>query len=361
MSLNIDSLNDEKNSPDAVNNVKLRKLTPDEKAELWQRIMATLRKNKRTHARLIFMRYAAAVAILVVAATWLYVRYSPKQEKATDYQALVSNIYTSDNLPENVTLILPNSEKIEIADDNVEVVHESGGTLRINRNIVEDKTNGNAQADDFNYLFVPYGRTTSVVMSDGTKMWVNSGSRVVYPAVFADNKREIYVEGEVYLEVARDEQAPFTVKTDRMDVQVLGTIFNVSAYRGDAGYSVVLAEGSVAVKGANETQATHIRPNQKYSLNKNTQKSSVETVDVDDYICWRYGFLSFNKATLTTVLNRVERYYNVRIIYNAAETDQTIVSGKLDLKEDIGETFRAIAVTASIEFEINTNEITVKL
>ncbi len=83
----------------------------------------------------------------------------------------------------------------------------------------------------FNQLIVPNGKRSTLALEDGTKMWINAGSRVIYPNKFKKNKREIYVDGEVYMEVARDEERPFVVKTNMLDVQVLGTSFNVMAYK----------------------------------------------------------------------------------------------------------------------------------
>ena len=113
----------------------------------------------------------------------------------------------------------------------------------------------------FNQIIVPPGKRTNVVFADGTKICVNAGTRVVYPEVFLDDSREIYVEGEIYLEVFRDESRPFIVRTEKMNVRVLGTTFNISAYKNQTESSVVLVEGKVEVELINK-QKIKVSPNE---------------------------------------------------------------------------------------------------
>jgi len=334
-------------------------LTPSAQSELWSRIQTSVSRDRQRRRMTTFLRYAAAIAAVVALGTWLYVHYAPQQSRTVDYQALVSE--TVDNLTGNVTLVLPGDEKIEVSEANVDVVHDALGKLRVNQEIVKEKSASSNKTDNFNRLIVPYGKTGHVVMSDGTNMWVNSGSRVVYPAVFEDNRREIYVDGEVYLEVSPNASAPFVVKTDRMEVRVLGTVFNVSAYKNDEVHSVVLAEGSVKVRGTGEKQETTLRPRERFTLNAEANRSQVENVDVMDYICWKYGFLSFKRETLTSVFQRLERYYNVRMEYDVAAASRATFSGKLDLKDDIAETFRIISVAAPVKYKVETDKIIIEI
>ena len=103
-------------------------------------------------------------------------------------------------------------------------------------------------------MIIPKGKRTRLTLADGTHLWANSGTRVVYPSHFEKNHREIYVEGEVYLDVFRNEDAPFIVRTKDFQIQVLGTSFNVSAYPSEGVSSVVLVEGSVNVKNQQKEQ-----------------------------------------------------------------------------------------------------------
>ena len=103
---------------------------------------------------------------------------------------------------------------------------------------------------------VPVGRRSSITFADGTRLWVNSGSKVVYPVKFAKEKREIFVEGEIYLHVSRDEQKPFIVKTHQMDIKVLGTQFNVTAYENEANMQMCIRDryiiANIAIRRRNK-------------------------------------------------------------------------------------------------------------
>ncbi|MDR3268203.1 MAG: FecR domain-containing protein [Tannerella sp.] len=332
-------------------------LSAEAKEALWQKIDAAAGRKRKVARLKTILRYAAAGCILLAVGLWFYDLKMNRPDPAADYRSFFTDSAALDNLTSgNIVILRHDQEKIEVSETNVELSHDAEGRMSVNSEAIGNKP-ANKPESDLNRLFVPYGKTTSILMSDGTKIWVNSGSRVMYPSVFAKNKREIYVEGEVFLDVARNEPVPFIVKTDLLEIHVLGTSFNVSAYRNDENQSVVLVTGSVSIKGSSENTTRTILPNQKYVLERNTDTAGVEQVDVVDYICWKYGFLSFRNEKLSAVLKKVERYYNVRIAYDASAIDHTSVSGKLDLKEDIGETFRIIAITAPIEYVIREGEI----
>jgi hypothetical protein len=336
-------------------------MSEEEKKELWRKIEKASCPKKRSFRLLPFLRYSAIFLIVLTTSVYVYMNHKQKQDKPVDYQSFIPDSSAAGIQSGKVLIVLPNKEIIEMEESDVELMHDAEGKMSINSKVIEREKTTEKTENEFNQLYVPYGKMTSIVMSDGTKVWVNSGTRVVYPPVFAGNKREIYVEGEIYLEVARNEKSPFIVKTDRMEISVLGTSFNVSAYKTDEKQSVVLVNGSVSIKEDKEKTATTIKPNQKYTFEKSTNISNVQEVDIFDYICWKYGFLSFKKEKLSAVLKKVERYYNVRIDYNASEIDRTTLSGKLDLKEDISETFRIISITAPIEYDMRNEVIKINV
>ncbi|MDR0835964.1 MAG: FecR family protein [Tannerella sp.] len=336
-------------------------MSEEVKKELWRKIEIASSRRKRSFRLLPFLRYAAVFLIVLATSVFVYMNRQ-QQDKPIDYQSFISDSSAAGGTQSGkVLIVMADNKKIEVEESDVELIHDAEGKMSVNSKVIETEKSAEKTENELNQLYVPYGKTTNIVMSDGTKVWVNSGSRVVYPPVFAGNKREIYVEGEIYLEVAGNEKTPFIVKTDRMEMTVLGTSFNVSAYKNDEKQSVVLVTGSVSVKGNNEKTAKTIQPNQKYTIEKNTNTSDIQSVDVFDYICWKYGFLSFKKERLSAVLKKVERYYNVRIDYEASEIDRTTLSGKLDLKEKISETFRIISITAPIEYDIRNEVIKIKV
>ena len=203
-----------------------------------------------------------------------------------------------------------------------------------------------------NTLIVPFGKRTSLTLPDSTQIWLNAGSRVEFPSRFAEGKREIYAEGEVYLEVAKDTERPFTVRTPFYDVRVLGTKFVVSAYKNETEHAVVLAEGTVEV-GLQNQLPCRLSPNHKWSVND--RKTKITEVVPYEYFCWKDGVLQFSQETLSTILHRISRYYGVKIDYVPGEEER--ISGKLVLFEDVRTVLDNITVILPVTYTIHDQEI----
>mgnify|MGYP000246770652 CR=1 FL=1 len=195
------------------------------------------------------------------------------------------------------------------------------------------------------------GDKATIELPDGTNVVLNSASQLSYLNNFGEKVRRVQLNGEAYFKVAHDEKHAFIVQIGDLEVKVLGTSFNVSAYKNDKQQFVALATGSVAVKVTNKKNATTMKPNQLYTLEKNTFATKVEDADIYEYICWKDGFLIFRNESLADVLKKIERYYNVVLTFDPAEVSKVTVSGKLDFKSDIRETFRIISITAPIVYE----------
>lgn len=215
-----------------------------------------------------------------------------------------------------------------------------------------ERTIPKKEAATFNQLVVPYGKQTTLTLADGTRVWINAGSRLVYPVVFEKQKREIYVEGEIYMEVAHDAQRPFSVHTGKMDVCVLGTKFYISSYGRDRTQEVVLLSGSVSVAPTGHSdREIRIVPGQQAVLGA-SESLEVHEVDAGRYISWIYGYLPFNNDRLSNILERLTRYYNCRIECTPEAAALTL-SGKLDLKDDPAEVLKILSLTAPIRLQIN--------
>ncbi|MDD2436072.1 MAG: DUF4974 domain-containing protein [Massilibacteroides sp.] len=340
-------------------NVKVKEqgLSPSNQEEMWKNIRNNLDLSTARRFRFsVLLKYAAIFCALL--SIPLYLLLEPS-ELPVDYHEIISKTEAEKLDDNSILLVVGDKEKLEITEDNVEMKHDAKGNIRIDSK--NEKITIQAEEEKMNRLYVPYGKRIHLLLSDGTKVWVNSGTNLIYPAVFKREKREIFVDGEVYLDVAHDESKRFVVKTNQLDVSVLGTHFNVSAYGNDNVSSVVLVEGSVQIKEEKNSRETNLRPDHMFSYYKNTGQGKLQTVDVQNYISWKEGFLIFKNEKLSQVLRKLERYYNVQIDYNPSETDETTLSGKLDLKENIQETFRIIAITAPIDYEIRENKVKINV
>ena len=198
----------------------------------------------------------------------------------------------------------------------------------------------------FNQLVVPLGKRSQLNLPDGTVVWVNSGSRLIYPAVFADNQREIYVDGEIYLEVAHDLHRPFVVRSKNLNVQVLGTKFCVAAYEGE-NEEVVLVSGAVQVVSKIDETITRLQPEQMYR-SENGQ-ISVQKVDTRKYTSWIEGFYYCENENLGNIFQKLSRFYGVEITCDPA-ISEVVFSGKLDLKDNLSDIFEGIAFSLPISF-----------
>lgn len=342
-----------------IENVELekKKLSSEEKLSIWNSITNHREREyrKSLFRKRIIQAVSAAAILLLVIGTILFFRQG-KQSANIDYHSMISQ---SNELKqsENIALILDNEKQVEINSNNAEVVYNNNGDIIINSEPVKEQKE--TTKSSINQLIVPYGKTTSLTLSDGSRIWINSGSKLIYPSVFTEDKREIYIQGEAYLEVAKDNK-PFIVKSKHLDVKVLGTQFNISAYKDDETQSVVLVSGSVSVDN-NLLKDTHkIKPNQMYSFGVKTEKADILNVDPNIYTSWKSGFLIIRNEKLEVVLNKLQRFYNLSFAYDSNQMKDIKVGGKLDLKDNIEDVLRIISITAPIEYEINDKTIKIK-
>ena len=230
-------------------------------------------------------------------------------------------------------------------------------TFEGNPDLAYDQMATDAGEGEFNKLVVSYGKRARVTLCDGTKIWANAGTVLLYPTHFEDKKREIYVDGEIYIDVTPNPEKPFIIKTSDMGVKVLGTSFNVSAYREDVEKSVVLVTGKVEVTASNG-ESVRILPDDRFR--QSTDKYVVDKVNVEDYVSWKEGRLSFKNTELGGILKQLSRYYNVRIDYDKQQ--QITCSGKLNLDDTIEQILNTITETAPVVIskENNVYKVTIK-
>ena len=320
------------------------KMFRKEKELLWERIEIENKKilaNKIRRLHRVSLLAAACIAILLGVTITSYF-YREKDKTSINPMALLEQ-KTIEPVGEDICLILSDSEKMNFKEKSADVRYNKKGEVKVNSQTLlkeehvnsEEKENSQLKEEEttYNQLIVPKGKHSTLLLSDGTKLWVNAASHVVYPVVFDREKREIYVKGEVYLEVARNESVPFIVKTDRMEIEVLGTSFNVKSFDAiEENSDVVLVTGSVNVR-TESGKKTELKPNQRFSYAKDG-KSIIENVDVYDYICWKDGLMRFKSENLSNILKRLSDYYGKDICWGK-EIEDLKCSGKLDLKEDM--------------------------
>jgi putative anti-sigma factor len=210
-----------------------------------------------------------------------------------------------------------------------------------------------------NRLIIPRGKTYRLVLEDGTKVWLNSETELSYPSRFAGTKREVMLLGEAFFEVTPDKERPFYVKANGMDIRVLGTSFNVSAYQDSESTSTTLVEGSVAVSTANGAERT-ITPSERLAYNKKSHQLSVEKVDTELYTSWINGVYIFKNMPLEEILEKLSRWYDFSVTYQDETLKHTRFSLTADRKTDIDKLLEVINYTSDVKLEKQGKSINVK-
>ena len=324
---------------------------PEESERLWARIETSMERRDKRHRFILFTRYAAAcVLILGIVSFWLIHSF---QTSGTADDLLVN--VKADTLYQKVMLIRDDAEAIQI-ENNAVITYDSNITIQSDGKETEIIKEGAAQPGKQNTLIVPYGSHSSIVLADGSKVWIHSGSKLRFPSSFGPGERGIKVEGEIYIEVAKDTSRPFYVETPQLTVNVLGTKFNVSAYADDALQSVVLVEGKVNVK-ANSNEDFVLLPNQRFKLSDGI--SGIDEVNAYDYISWKDGVLQFRGETMKDIIQRLSRYYNVSITCTP-EVAQKCTMGKLILFDDIEQVMKTFSLLYDVQCTIEAGSIKIE-
>lgn len=211
----------------------------------------------------------------------------------------------------------------------------------------------------YNTLTVPYGKQFDVVLSDGTTVYMNAGTELKYPISFlSKGNREVYVSGEAYFDVTSDTERPFLVNAEALNIEVLGTEFNVLAYPEDELRDVVLVEGSVAMytNGGHKENATVLAPGDKGSFAKSDSEIVTEKVNVKVYTSWRKGELVYRNIPFKHMLKKLERHYNVKIVLDNTALGEELFSASFDRKsiEDVLKSFDEVY---NIEYSITNNTV----
>ena len=308
----------------------------------WEEVNRIVSKqNQKRNLRYLWIGVSTAASIALLLAVGFY-SFRPVEQSFVSQLGKHSTPIDSLN---QIRLVVAEEHQMELENESV-INYDEKGSLTVNNQqclqVEEEKT---VQESRLNHIIVPKGKRTHITLSDGTKMYVNAASHVIYPSVFNEKKREIAVEGEVYLEVAHNPKAPFIVKTKGLDVKVLGTTFNVSAYK-EQEISVVLVEGSVEVKSS--AKEMKMSPSQMVCLKEGVLEK--QEVNVEKYICWKDNLMLLDNESVGKVLDRLSLYYGVPIWCDKSVADRKL-SGKLDLCESIDAVMDIVKESASLRAE----------
>jgi hypothetical protein len=341
------------------NNINFSALSSKEKSLLKRRIGDSVNayRQKKRRKMFVFSLAAASIAVLFSIGIFNY-----NKQEVSPIESFVNT--SEDQIKTNeVQLILSNSSAIEITEEDSGIIYSNTGeNVTIgNSKSVNQNVEANLEAV-FNTLIVPYGKRSEIVLSDGTKVWLNSGSKLVFPASFVGDKREVYLEGEGIFEVTHNKNHPFIVKSKDQDIEVLGTIFNISNYTDDASVFTVLKSGSINLHYKNNNiistkSELKITPNTLVTYAKDSRKIRTKKVEVEAYFSWRDGVFIFRNDPLESIMKKLSRYYNVEITINDKELASHSFSGYLDVNQDLEHVIQIIkeAESSVFDYKFTTN------
>lgn len=330
-------------------------------AEISQRL-PLLRRRVRLWPRIAVV--AAAMAVIVFG-VWLYT----SDNFTTTHKEIA---YTTDIAPgkNRATLTLANGKTVTLSDSKMGVVFsDSGVTYNDGAKVAAEVTQPQLLSTT-----TPRGGTYQITLPDGTRVWMNADSKLSFPSDFSEEKRMVLLQGEAYFEVAKSyrskvkagqrvqERVPFVVKTDKQEVTVLGTHFNINSYADEPATKTTLLEGSVGVKISGDSN--NPGPALSYILNPGEQavndgQIQVSKVDLGEVVAWKSGSILFKDKTLEGIMRELARWYDVKIVYAAGAPKYETFSGAVSRARNISTVLERMQTTGSVRFKIEGRTITV--
>ncbi|MBC7915351.1 MAG: FecR family protein, partial [Pyrinomonadaceae bacterium] len=251
------------------------------------------------------------------------------------------------------TIVLTDAENGEIGvESGIKITKTKQGIL-IYSDLKQSTSN---KTEAINTLTIPKGGQYQLVLSDGTKVWLNSASVLRFPVTFTGSQRRVELTGEGYFEVAKNKQQPFIVSANGAMVQVLGTHFNVSAYSDDESVNTTLIEGSVRL--LKEKNAVILMPGQIGITTSANQKIMVEKANLEHTMAWKNGYFLFYDLDLKTIMKQAARWYDIDVEYKGSMGSEQY-SGKISKYKDISELLENLKLTGTVNFTIEGRRVIV--
>lgn len=201
---------------------------------------------------------------------------------------------------------------------------------------------------------VPLGSKSKVLLADGTEVNLNSGSELRYPGNFSSKKRVVQLSGEGFFKVKSDKENPFVVQTSDFDVQVTGTEFNVCTYSENKVATATLAEGTIHLEIKGSGQTFEIKPGEKFELDRTNRKYILEQADIESETAWKDGQFIFRNIPFPELVQRLERWYDVKLDYSGTELQNFKFTGRFKNQETIWQVLDALKLTSPIDYRKTT-------
>ena len=325
-----------------------------EKCYSWEEFMTWRRRYERRR-KLLVVRCVAAVAILFLVSTcvWFVNRGGEESQFMFPSEIKPGSLRASLILHDGQEILLDKRLSLMESDSSVVLSNEKGELSY--RNVRE-----RAGESSVNTLRVPCGGEYQLMLEDGTRVRVNSESELVFPTCFNSDRREVFLKGEAYFQVAPDSDKPFYVRVNDYIVKVTGTSFNVTSYTDDPCTMTTLVEGKVSVYGNDSTWNCDLTPGHMLKFDKGTARVTSEECDPRIYTSWIDGEFKFRDMRLEDIMKKLNRWYDFEVAYEEEELKDLRFSGAAEKYNPVEFLLKMIEEVTKVRFDIEGKRIMVK-
>jgi transmembrane sensor len=297
--------------------------------------------------RLRYPAVAAAILLLLSAALFT-LKWAKKTPDVTAFNELVPGCDKAMlTLADGSVIILDSTGSKAISQGNTAIRQHKGKLLYIQQ--------GPEKGISYNTLTTPRGGQFRLTLPDGSEIWLNAASSITYPTAFTGNRRKVSVSGEVYMEIAKNENMPFEVSVKDVEVTVLGTRFNINAYDDEPSLNTTLLEGAVKISRRNNDQL--LMPGQQEQLLPDGTFEIIDEADTASVVAWKNGMFSFNDADIPAVMRQINRWYDAEIIYKS-EVSQHFM-GNVPRNVPVSKLLTMLELTGRLHFKVDGKKIIV--
>ncbi|ADY50658.1 anti-FecI sigma factor, FecR [Pseudopedobacter saltans DSM 12145] len=334
------------------------------KQQAWQNIMNRTEGVELKHRRGSYMKYAAAIAFLILS-FFAVIKFKLFSGENLLKESQVAKVEPTEIFPGGNKAVLTLGDGSRIVLDSLKdgnIAEQLGGIVKKTKEgqIVYDLSDITTKIESqklvYNTVSTPKGGEYQLTLPDGTKVWLNSMSTLKFPVVFAGNERKVELTGEAYFEVAKDKTKPFFVQAKDTKVQVLGTHFNISAFADETEVRTTLLEGSVKVDRGMKTIV--LVPGQEASASDSKVGFTVREADLEKVMAWKNGYFVFRDEPLESLMKRISRWYNIEVDYKGDMGSNTF-GGKFSKNSTLSELLRSLELTGTVKFKTQERRVTV--
>jgi hypothetical protein len=333
--------------------VKFALLMQDARHEAPVISMLSAKKERRKN-----IRYAAAAIIICMLSVSVYFLFKPqpaRQVSKTENIKSPANDVAPGGNKAILTLANGTSIILDSAANGTLTTQGNSKILKLNGMLSYNTLKNKSSEVLYNTISTPRGGQYELMLSDGSKVWLNAASSLRFSASFVGKERKVELLGEAYFEVAKNAAMPFKVKVHGMEVEVLGTHFNINSYDNESMIRTTLLEGSVKIDKNNSSSL--LKPGQQAQMNKAGEIKIINNVDEEEAIAWKEGKFQFDKADIHDIMRQLARWYDVDVEYKG--TVSSHFGGTISRDVNLSQVLNMLHLTGEVNFQIQDKKVLV--